>query len=107
MRYKKYFYALRPLLAAEYVEKYHEAPPVLFDELLKLELDPQLHGAINKLLEIKMLTTEKEENPQMLAIQEFIRTEVEKQKDIAEKIKDDHNKDTAALDSIFLAMVKG
>ena len=107
VRYKKYFYALRPLLAAEYIEKYHEAPPVLFDELLKLELDPELHEAINKLLEIKMLTAEKEENPQMLAIQEFIRTEVEKQKDIAEKIKDDHNKDTAALDGIFLAMVKG
>ena len=41
VRYKKYFYALRPLLAAEYIEKYHKAPPVLFDNLLKLDLDTE------------------------------------------------------------------
>ncbi len=93
-------------MAAEYIEKYHAAPPVLFDDLLKLELDQQLHEAIDKLLEVKKLTTEKEENPQMPVIQEFIRTEIEKQKDIAEGLKDDHNKDITALDSVFREIVK-
>lgn len=58
MRYKKYFYALRPLLAAQYIEKYHEAPPVLFDELLKLELPGDLRNGIDMLLEVKKRTTE-------------------------------------------------
>ncbi len=57
VRYKKYFYALRPLLAAEYIEKFHEAPPVRFDELLKLDLEPELRNAIDRLLEIKKGTT--------------------------------------------------
>ena len=101
VRYKKYFYALRPLLAAEYIEKYHVAPPVLFDELLKLELFPELRQAIDELLEIKKRTTEKEENPQMPVIKGFIEMEIMKQKTIADEMDDDHNKDWSALNRIF------
>ena len=72
VRYKKYFYALRPLLAAEYIERYHEAPPVLFDDLLKMELPAEFRSALGELLEIKKRTTEKEENPQMPVIREII-----------------------------------
>ena len=38
VRYKKYFYALRPLFAAQFIEKYHMAPPFLFDELVKVDM---------------------------------------------------------------------
>ena len=101
VRYKKYFYALRPLLAAEYIEKYHAAPPVLFEELLKLELFPELRQAIDELLEIKKHTTEKEENPQMPVIRDFIEMEIMKQKAIADRMEDDHNKDWNALNRVF------
>ncbi len=93
------------MLAAEYIEKYHEAPPVLFDDLLKLELDSKVRDTIDGLLKQKKLTTEKEENPHMPAIREFIRTELEKQKDIAECMTDDHNKDVSTLDMIFSTIV--
>ena len=53
VRYKKYFYALRPLLAARFIEEYHEAPPVLFDDLLKMNLPEDLRQAIDELLEAK------------------------------------------------------
>ena len=36
IRYKKYFYALRPLLCCRWIERYHEAPPMAFEELLNL-----------------------------------------------------------------------
>ena len=62
VRYKKYFYALRPLLAARFIEEYHEAPPVLFDDLLKMNLPTDLRQAIAELLEAKKRTTEAEEN---------------------------------------------
>ena len=58
VRYKKYFYALRPLLAAQYIEKYHAAPPVLFDHLLELDMPLELKAAIDELLEIKKKTTD-------------------------------------------------
>lgn len=105
VRYKKYFYALRPLLAAQYIEKYHEAPPVLFDELLKLELPQELRAAINDLLEIKKRTTEKEENLQMPVIRDFIESETARQKEIANNLIDDHNKDWAALNRVFRSVV--
>lgn len=105
VRYKKYFYAIRPLLAAQYIEKYHEAPPVLFDELLKLELPQNFRAAIDRLLEIKKITTEKEENPQIAVIRDFIESETARQKDIADKLADDHNKDRTALNQVFRSVI--
>lgn len=101
VRYKKYFYALRPLLAAEYIETYHKAPPVLFDDLLKLNLPQELRTAIDELLEAKKRTTEKEENPQMPTIRMFIEYELEKQKEIADALPDDHNKDLSSINQLF------
>ena len=105
VRYKKYFYALRPLLAAEYIEQYHAAPPVLFDDLLKLDLDPELRTAIDELLEAKKRTTEKEENPQMPVIKRYIEEEIQKQKVIADELADDHNRDWSALDKVFIETI--
>jgi predicted nucleotidyltransferase len=105
VRYKKYFYALRPLLAAMYIEDRHVAPPVLFDDLLKMDIDTKLRSAIDELLEIKKRTTEKEENPQLPVIKSFIESEIEKQKEIADNMPDDHNNDRTALDKLFLEIL--
>ena len=105
VRYKKYFYALRPLLAAEYIEKNHTAPPVLFDDLLKLDLEPELRTTIDELLEAKKRTTEKEENPQMPVIKRYIEEEIQKQKVIADELADDHNRDWSALDKVFIETI--
>ncbi|MBD5509113.1 MAG: nucleotidyltransferase domain-containing protein [Lachnospiraceae bacterium] len=107
VRYKKYFYALRPLLAARYIEKYHAAPPVLFDDLLKLDMPQGLKAAIDELLEIKKKTIEREENPHMLVIRSFIEAEIARQKEIADALPDDHNKDWTALNTIFREMIYG
>ena len=101
VRYKKYFYALRPLLAARFIEEYHVAPPVLFDDLLKMDLPEELRQAIDELLEAKKRTTEGEENPQMPVIRDFIVSETERQKQIADALEDDHNKDWTALNRLF------
>ena len=105
VRYKKYFYALRPLLAARYIETYHTAPPVLFDDLLKKELPEDLRQAIDELLEIKKKTTEGEENPHMPVIRDFIMVETERQKEIADNLADDHNKDWMVLNKLFAEII--
>ena len=99
---QEYLYAIRPLLAARYIEEYHTAPPVLFEDLLKMDLPKDLRQAIEELLYVKKITTEGEKNPQMPVIKEFIKAETERQKRIAEDLKDDHNKDYTALNRIFL-----
>jgi predicted nucleotidyltransferase len=105
VRYKKYFYALRPLLAARFIEEYHVAPPVLFDDLLKMDLPEELRQAIDELLEAKKRTTEGEENPQMPVIRDFIVRETERQKQIADDLEDDHNKDWTALNRLFAEII--
>lgn len=107
VRYKKYFYALRPLLAAQYVEKHHTAPPVLFDDLLRMDIPADLRWAIDELLEVKKRTVEWEENPQLPAIKEFIESETAKQKEIADRLEDDRNRDWTALNRIFLEITCG
>ena len=101
VRYKKYFYALRPLMAAQYIEKYHDIPPVLFDDLLKMDIPSDLRSGIDELLEIKKRTTEGEENPHIPVIKRFIDDETPRQKEIADNIPDDHNKDMGVLDKVF------
>lgn len=58
---KKYFYVLRPILACMWVQRYHSAPPVLFDELYKTVLPAELKGTVDSLLELKLNGPEKME----------------------------------------------
>ena len=105
VKYKKYFYALRPLLAARYIENRHLEPPVLFDDLLKMDIEPTLRAAIDRLLEVKKRTTEAEQLPHIPEIQFFIRDELPRQKAIGAAMPDDRNRDWAALNRFFMETV--
>lgn len=61
----------------------------------------------NELLEVKKRTTKSEENPQMPVIIEFIESETARQKEIADNLKDDYNRDWTALNSIFAEIITG
>lgn len=59
VRPKKYFYALRPILACKWVQRYHTAPPVLFDDLCKAVLPEELREKVDYLLDLKINGPEK------------------------------------------------
>lgn len=101
VKYKKYFYALRPLLACQYIEQYNCPPPVLFEDLMKLSIPQSLRTAIERLLEIKKVTDEKTLNPPIPTIQEFITSELLRQKLLVAEMPDDHKKDWDALNKVF------
>ena len=105
VRYKKYFYALRPLLAAIWIEQKHGIPPVLFDDLLKTDLDPELREGIQYLLEKKKATNEKEMNPPIPVIHSFIQSELERQKAIGDSLPEDRNTDWAPLNRCFFRII--
>ena len=97
-------------MAAQYIECYHEAPPVLFENLMSAELlrnglSMEFKAAIDELLEVKQHTTEKEEKPQMPVIRAFIEEETARQKGIADQLADDHNRDWSALNRVFREVV--
>ncbi len=101
VRYKKYFYALRPLLACRYIEQYGQAPPVLFEDLLKMELPEELLAEIHRLLEVKVHTREQERRPQMPVILDFIRDEIVRQKQMADDMEDDRRTEWETLNAVF------
>ncbi|HFI0346431.1 TPA: nucleotidyltransferase domain-containing protein [Streptococcus suis] len=73
---KKYFYALRPILACKWLAKYHTAPPVRFDELIKACLPVELKGSVDKLLAIKMATSESEEIAPLEDIHSYLESSI-------------------------------
>ncbi len=107
IRYKKYFYALRPLLCCNWIERYHSVPPMEFDKLLAMFSEPdevltqELYAAIRELLVRKAETVEKDLNPQMPVIIDFIRNECVRQKQLSGSAPDDHRHDFAELNGAF------
>ena len=59
VRPKKYFYALRPILACMWVQRFHSAPPVLFDQLYNSVLPDELRSTVDYLLDLKKNGPEK------------------------------------------------
>ena len=107
IRYKKYFYALRPLLCCRWIERNHQVPPMEFEALLGLFseeeecLTPELYASLRELLDRKAETEEKDLNPQMPAIIDFIQSECQRQKQISDTAPDDHKHDYTELNMVF------
>ncbi len=102
VQYKKYFYALRPLLTVRYIVRKGSPAPMLFEELMKEELPDELQAAVHRVLAVKLASDEKEKHPQDPEIQKFIQEELERQKHLAEKLPDDRCRDWGRLNKVFL-----
>jgi uncharacterized protein len=78
VRYKKYLYVLRPLLAARWIRDGRGAPPMRFAALAEATLnDKTLLDEINRLLEVKMRAGEAATSPRWVGIHDFIESELE------------------------------
>lgn len=101
VRYKKYIYALRPLLACRYIEDNGSIPPVRFDELLLQKLDDGLYDEIMRMLEIKAQSDEKALNPRMPLIHQYIENEIAKYDALSKSAADDRTGDWDVLNKVF------
>lgn len=81
VRYKKYLYVLRPLLAARWIRTQPGVPPMRFAELAQHTLhavhDGALIAEINALLEVKMRAGEAATSPRWPSIHAFIEAELQ------------------------------
>lgn len=80
VRYKKYLYVLRPLLAARWIRMQPGVPPMRFADLAQHTLDAMRDAAlideINALLEVKMRAGEAATSPRWTGIHAFIEAEL-------------------------------
>ncbi len=89
IKVKKYFYILRPLLAAMWIAKYNKIPPMEFHTLLKqIENRKGLLGKIENLLEIKKTSLEGDNISLVPEVEEFIKKEFERCENIADNMSD-------------------
>ena len=112
VKYKKYFYALRPLLCCRWIRHFHEAPPVEFERLLTLfetgeeGLTRKLYASIEDLLAKKAVTEEKDLNPQIPEIIDFIQEECGRQKSFLSNAPEDRRIDMQKLNDCFYSLLK-
>ena len=97
---KKYFYVLRPLLAARWVERFKTAPPLEFERLLAmLDSDTKTLANVHELLEQKRNALEKQVIPNQPVLTAFIETELERLKHV--RFEASPAFDSDALDDLF------
>lgn len=105
VKYKKYFYVLRPILACKWIEQKKCPPPVLFDKLCEAVLEIEMKPAIDDLLAQKVLMSESDKAPRIKEINEYIEKNIIYYKELLGNTKDDRNSDWEILEKIFLGEI--
>lgn len=105
VKIKKYFYVIRPLLAAKWIVDTKTQPPMLFSELMAAELPTELRATVENLLEMKQNMPEMGLAPKIRVLDDFIDMELEAVKKAADE-EETLNRDWTLLDEFFLKMVK-
>lgn len=105
VRVKKYFYVLRPLLAAKWILDKKTAPPMLFEELIEAELEAALKPEISRLLELKKVLPEMGLAPKIHSINAYIEKTLPEIKKIAEEM-DGTRAEWNQLNEFFLKLVQ-
>lgn len=103
VKLKKYFYVLRPLLAAKWIIDKKTNPPMLFDELVKSELDSSIKPVVDKLLEKKRQTSELGKGKKIKKLNAYIDKEIVLLNNQLSSIKDDKNS-YSLLDDYFKSL---
>jgi uncharacterized protein len=107
VRLKKYFYALRPILAARWIVEHQTVPPMRFSQLMKsIGGRHDVLTEIDRLLTIKQTADEATTIPVSPILNNFIAAEIE-YCDRAVKLIPKQYRDTADLNNLFQRYVLG
>ncbi len=82
---KKYFYVIRPLLAAKWIIDKKSQPSMLFSELVNAELPKELEPIINDLLEKKAKSSEMGLSTRIKELDDFINSQLDFVKSTADE----------------------
>ncbi|MCP3774454.1 nucleotidyltransferase domain-containing protein [Paenibacillus sp. MZ04-78.2] len=107
VKIKKYFYVLRPVLACEWIERFHAMPPMEFDVLVD-RLVPEgseLKQVILKLVERKMAGDEMDYEPRINPINEFLEQKMNHFERTAVHLNSAEGAQARELDGLFRAVL--
>lgn len=106
IKYKKYFYALRPILACKWIEQKKCSPPVLFSELVEEILEEEMKQIVQELIRQKAKMTEDETGKRLDKLNGYIKRNIEKYKEIIANLPEDRNPDWQELNRLFLDIIR-
>jgi len=99
VRIKKYFYAIRSILACKWIIIKEEIPPMELSPLIQITSDPVQHE-IQKLVDLKKNYIEKQNIERILKLDTFLKTDLDFCLENRYKF-DPHNGDPERIDSFF------
>lgn len=105
VKLKKYFYALRPLLAASYIIKNDKPALINFDDLVEEELPKSLKPYVSELLKMKKSTKEIDNVKQIPELNKYIEEQLEYFKNKADELSV-NEKNWDELNEMFINLVK-
>lgn len=101
VKYKKYFYVFRPILACKWIEKKKCPPPVLFQTLAEEILEKEMKPAVDRLVEAKLQMTESEKRGKIQELNDYIQENLEYYQALLSEMPEDRNKDWEPLNRSF------
>ena len=105
VKYKKYFYVLRPLLACEWILKKGTPPPMPFKDLMDECLDGSIRSDVMKLLDLKIKFPEIAEGKAFTNVNDYIEKKIQSLEEITKDISITQKGSWEELNKLFLEVV--
>ncbi len=103
VRPKKYFYALRPVLACRWIRENDAPPPILYDQLVRSMLPEALWADNARLLDMKINLPEGAQIPHVKPVDDFLDAQMAQLEQYIRSLPDYVPKDWAPLEDFFLS----
>lgn len=105
VKYKKYFYVLRPVLACKWISERRCPPPVLFSELVESVLEPELRETVEQLVTVKMQMRESEKGKRVDVLNIYIEEKLAEYKKRVQEMPEAACRDWDGMNRLFREMV--
>ena len=105
VKYKKYFYVLRSILACKWIAERKCPPPVLFSELVETVLEPQLRPVVEQLVAVKMQMAESEKRERIEVLNCYIEEKLKEYKELVKEMPEAACRDWDKVNQLFREMI--
>ena len=105
VKYKKYFYILRPILACKWILDKGTPPPMLFSTLMHEYLDISIKADVERLLEIKTSTSEIGEGKHFERVDEYLDKNIKEIEAILLNMTEEKDTSWNTLNELFISLI--
>lgn len=106
VKYKKYFYVLRPILACKWIAEKKCPPPVLFSELVEGVLELELRKEVEQLVAVKVQMAESEKGKRIDVLNRYIEEKLAEYKELAKEMPEAEYREWDKINRLFRELIE-